>query len=56
VASSTLTGHLKRLEDGELIEAVERDREGLDRGQPYRFFQIDRRGTGAVRPERPPRA
>jgi DNA-binding PadR family transcriptional regulator len=40
VASSTLTGHLKRLEEVGLIEAVERDREGLDRGQPYRFFQL----------------
>jgi DNA-binding PadR family transcriptional regulator len=40
VASSTLTGHLNRLEDVGLIEAVERDREGLDRGQPYRFFQL----------------
>jgi DNA-binding PadR family transcriptional regulator len=40
VASSTLTGHLNRLEDVGLIEAVERDREGLDRGQPYRFFKL----------------
>jgi len=40
VAASTLTGHLNRLEDVGLIEVVERDREGLERGQPYRFFQL----------------
>lgn len=40
VASSTLSGHLKRLEQVGLIEVVERDREGLARGQPYRFFQL----------------
>jgi DNA-binding PadR family transcriptional regulator len=40
VAASTLTGHLNRLEDIGLIEVVERDREGLERGQPYRFFQL----------------
>ncbi|XVH33257.1 ArsR family transcriptional regulator (plasmid) [Haloferacaceae archaeon DSL9] len=40
VAASTLTGHLIRLEEVGLIEVVERDREGLERGQPYRFFQL----------------
>lgn len=40
VAASTLTGHLDRLEEVGLIEVVERDREGLERGQPYRFFQL----------------
>ena len=40
VASSTLTDHLVRLEEVGLIEVVERDREGLERGQPYRFFQL----------------
>lgn len=40
VAASTLTDHLNRLEEVELIEVVERDREGLERGQPYRFFQL----------------
>lgn len=40
VAASTLTDHLKRLEEVRLIEVVERDREGLERGQPYRFFQL----------------
>ena len=40
VASSTLTGHLNRLEAVGLVEAVERDRGGLDRGQPYRFFRL----------------
>ena len=39
VAASTLTGHLSRLEEVGLIEVIERDREGLARGQPYRFFQ-----------------
>ena len=45
VAASTLTDHLNRLKDVGLIEVVERDREGLERGQPYRFFQL----TDAVR-------
>ncbi|GAB7010793.1 ArsR family transcriptional regulator [Halorubrum trueperi] len=40
VAASTLTDHLIRLEEVELIEAIERNREGLERGQPYRFFQL----------------
>jgi predicted ArsR family transcriptional regulator len=40
VAASTLTDHLNRLKDIGLIEVVERDREGLERGQPYRFFQL----------------
>lgn len=40
VAASTLTDHLNRLEEVGLIEVVERDREGLKRGQPYRFFQL----------------
>ena len=40
VAASTLTDHLIRLEEAGLIEAIERDREGLERGQPYRFFQL----------------
>ena len=40
VAASTLTDHLIRLEEVGLIEAIERDREGLERGQPYRFFQL----------------
>ncbi|WP_058366962.1 hypothetical protein [Haloparvum sedimenti] len=40
VAASTLTDHLARLEEAGLIEAVERDREGLERGQPYRFFRL----------------
>ena len=40
VAASTLTGHLHRLEDIGLIEVIERDREGLEKGQPYRFFQL----------------
>lgn len=39
-AASTLTDHLNRLEDVGLIEVVERDREGLERGQPYRFFRL----------------
>ena len=34
------SGHLNRLEDIGLIKIVERDREGLERGQPYRFFQL----------------
>lgn len=40
VAASTLTDHLIRLEEVGLIEVIERDREGLERGQPYRFFQL----------------
>jgi DNA-binding PadR family transcriptional regulator len=40
VAASTLTDHLTRLEEVGLIEVVECDREGLERGQPYRFFQL----------------
>ncbi len=40
VAASTLTDHLSRLEEVGLIEVIERDREGLERGQPYRFFQL----------------
>ena len=40
IAASTLTDHLIRLEEVGLIEAIERDREGLERGQPYRFFQL----------------
>jgi DNA-binding PadR family transcriptional regulator len=40
VAASTLTDHLNRLEDVGLIEVVERNREGLERGQPYRFFKL----------------
>jgi DNA-binding transcriptional ArsR family regulator len=40
VAASTLTDHLSRLADVGLVEAVERDREGLERGQPYRFFRL----------------
>ena len=40
VAASTLTDHLNRLEEAGLIEVVERPREGLERGQPYRFFQL----------------
>jgi len=40
VAASTLTDHLTRLEEVRLIEVVECDREGLERGQPYRFFQL----------------
>jgi DNA-binding transcriptional ArsR family regulator len=40
IAASTLTDHLIRLEEAGLIEAIERDREGLERGQPYRFFQL----------------
>jgi len=40
VATSTLTGHLSRLEGVGLIEVVERDRNGLERGQPYRFFRL----------------
>lgn len=40
VASSTLTGHLNRLEAVGLVEVVERDRAGLERGQPYRFFRL----------------
>ena len=40
VAASTLTDHLNRLQEVGLVEVVERDREGLSRGQPYRFFQL----------------
>ena len=40
VAASTLTGHLNRLEEIGLIEVIERDRDGLERGQPYRFFHL----------------
>jgi DNA-binding PadR family transcriptional regulator len=40
VAASTLTGHLDQLEEVGLIEVVEREREGLERGQPYRFFEL----------------
>jgi DNA-binding transcriptional ArsR family regulator len=40
VASSTLTDHLRRLTEVGLIEAIERDRRGLERGQPYRFFRL----------------
>ena len=40
IAASTLTDHLIRLEEVGLIEAIERDREGLKRSQPYRFFQL----------------
>ena len=40
VAASTLTDHLIRLEEEGLIEVIERNREGLERGQPYRFFQL----------------
>jgi len=40
VAASTLTDHLIRLEEVGLIEVAERDRKGLERGLPYRFFQL----------------
>lgn len=40
VAASTLTDHLNRLREVGLVEVIERDREGLSRGQPYRFFQL----------------
>jgi DNA-binding PadR family transcriptional regulator len=40
IAASTLTDHLNRLEAVGLIEVVERDRAGLERGEPYRFFQL----------------
>ena len=40
IAASTLTDHLTRLKEVGLIEAIERDREGLERGHPYRFFQL----------------
>lgn len=40
VAASTLTDHLNRLEAVGLVEVVERDRVGLERGQPYRFFRL----------------
>jgi hypothetical protein len=60
VAASTLTDHLTRLEGVGPIEVVER--EGLERGQPYRYSerprpparcsQKSRRATG-LRPPRP---
>lgn len=40
VAASTLTGHLNRLREIGLVEVIQRDRDGLDRGQPYRFFRL----------------
>ena len=40
VAASTLTDHLIRLEEVGLVEVVERDRKGIERGQPYRFFRL----------------
>jgi len=40
VAASTLTDHLIQLEEVGLIKAIERDRDGLERGLPYRFFQL----------------
>lgn len=40
VASSTLTGHLQELEERGIVESVERDRLGLARGEPYRFFRL----------------
>lgn len=40
VAASTLTDHLNRLKEVGLIEVVEREREGLERGHPYRFFRL----------------
>jgi len=40
VAASTLTDHLTRLEEVGLIEVIERNRKGLKRGSPYRFFQL----------------
>lgn len=40
VAASTLTDHLSRLAEVGLVEVVEHEREGLQRGQPYRFFQL----------------
>lgn len=40
VASSTLTGHLNKLEELGLIKSAERDREGLEKGAPYRFFRL----------------
>lgn len=40
VAASTLTEHLNRLEAVGLIEVIERERAGLERGQPYRFFRL----------------
>ena len=40
IAASTLTDHLIRLEEVGLIEAIERVREWLERGQPYRLFQL----------------
>ncbi|GAA0714447.1 hypothetical protein GCM10009060_00170 [Halorubrum trapanicum] len=40
IAASTLTDHVIRLEEVGLVESIERDRDGLKRGQPYRFFQL----------------
>lgn len=40
VAPSTLTGHLKELEEYGIVESIERDRAGLARGEPYRFFRL----------------
>jgi len=40
VAASTLTDNLARLKKVGLVEAVERNREGPKRGQPYRFFRL----------------
>jgi DNA-binding PadR family transcriptional regulator len=40
VAPSTLTGHLKELEERGIVESIERDRAGLTRGEPYRFFRL----------------
>lgn len=39
-APSTITGHLDILEERGLVEPIERDRSGLERGQPYRFFRL----------------
>jgi DNA-binding PadR family transcriptional regulator len=40
VATSTLTDHLNRLQQVGLIKVIERERAGLEKGQPYRFFQL----------------
>lgn len=40
MAASTLTEHLSRLEAVGLIEVIERERAGLERVQPYRFFRL----------------
>lgn len=40
VAPSTLTGHLNELEERRIVEVIERERAGLDRGEPYRFFRL----------------